>query len=194
VNDRFDLRLLAYLTRNRRLAGGAEMEGTKMSGTTIAQALRHAKKLKGRIDEARTRAAAAVQFFADSPPAFDFDAQEKRASDASDELADLQGKLGVANATNFVDHGGTIITLAHAVRLLQELKSRIAWLRALQTKPAAQTVQAETIYMAGGHQTVARAVECKLPEATKGDRVDALQDRFDTLNAAVEALNQTVTI
>lgn len=170
------------------------MECEDMTGTTIAQALRHAKKLKGRIDEARGRAAASVSFFVDSPPAFPFEEQATRAEDASRELAELQGRLAVANATHTIDIDGKRVTLSHAVRILQALKGQIAWLRELATKNAAQTVHAEVVYTGAGHQTVARQVECRLPEAAKAAIVDSLQERFDLINALVEAQNQTVTI
>ena len=165
-----------------------------MSEMTIAQALRHAKKLKGRIDEARARAVASVNYLKASTPPFRFDEQMARANKAGSELAELQGLLAVANATNTVTHDGHEVTLAHAVRLLQELKGRLAWLRGMSVKPAAVTGEQSLIYAAGGHQTIIQEVACDLPEATKADLVDKIQDQFDALNGAVEALNQTVRI
>jgi hypothetical protein len=166
-----------------------------MNNMTIAQALRHAKKLKGRIDEARTRATGCVSFYADAAVAFDFAEQLKRADDASAELAELQGRLAVANARETLTHDGATVTVAHAVRVLQELRGRIAWLRALAVKQTERGNEMVAVYIpAQGHMQTPREVVCRLPEATKAARVDELQEKFDTLNAAVEALNHTARI
>jgi hypothetical protein len=162
---------------------------------TIAQALRHVKKLKGRIDEARTRAVSGVSFFDDSPPAFSFEEQYERAVRASVELAELQGRLAVANSSNFVDYADGKITLSHAVRILQELRSEIAWIRGIASKPQRQTHDMVSVYVPGqGHMQQARPVSCLLPEAEKARRAERLQDKFDALNAAVEVVNQVAKV
>ena len=128
-----------------------------MTTMTISQALRHAKKLKGRIDEARTRAAGCVAFFSDTPVAFDFGEQLKRADSASAELASLQGQLAVANARETLLHDGETITAAHAVRTLQELRGRIAWLRVLPVKQVEKSNEMVSVYVPGqGHMQAPR--------------------------------------
>lgn len=166
-----------------------------MSEMTIAQALRYVKKLKGRIDEARTKAAEHVSHAQAEQPAFDFNEQLSRADKASDELAQIQGRLAVANATNFVTYSGENITLSHAVCLLRELRSRIAWVKLLKVKGQAHVTDLVQVMVPGqGYGHVQRPMQCHLPEANRSALVERLQDQFDALNAAVEDKNQRTTI
>lgn len=166
-----------------------------MSEMTIAQALRYVKKLKGRIDEARKRAADHVSHAQAETPAFDFNEQLDRATKASDELAKIQGQLAAANAATVVNYGGENITLSHAVRLLQELRSRIAWVKALSVKGQTHVTELVQVMVPGqGYGHVQRPMQCHLPEASRAAMVERLQDQFDALNAAVEEKNQKVTI
>jgi|SRR6185295_9170205 len=166
-----------------------------MANVTIAQALRRAKKLKGQIDESRTRAAGCASFFTDSPPAFQFDEQLKRADGACDELAELESRISAANAANSIVWRDRNLQLCWCVRMLADLKGRLAWLRALQVKQQASTMELVNVHTPGvGYQQMARPAECKLPEAAKAALIEQIQDRFDELNALVEAANHTITI
>lgn len=163
--------------------------------TTVAQALRHTKKLKGRIDEARARAVQSASFYTDSPPAFDFAEQLARADAASAELAQLEADIAGSNGATRVSYGNRSVSVAWCVRMLSELRGRIAWLKALPVKAQASMNELVSVHTPGvGYQQMARPVECKLPEAAKAALVERLQDEFDLLNAIVEASNQTTTI
>lgn len=163
-----------------------------MEQMTISQALRHAKKLKGRISDARDRAQKAVTHKAEDRPAFDFRATLERADSLSDELAYLEGKLALANAREVLDFQGKPMPLCHAVRLLQELRGRIAWVKGLAVQATAEYSVTEPEWDEEHERTVRRRIDwkCHLPEAERAALADRLQDRFDELNALVERRNQ----
>lgn len=163
-----------------------------METMTISQALRHAKKLKGRISDARDRAQKAVTHPADEKPAFDFRATMERADSLSDELAELEGRLALANAREFVDFRGRSMSLCHAVRALQELRGRIAWVKTLAVQATSEYSVTDSEWSDEHERTVRRRVDwkCHLPEAERARLADDLQDRFDELNALVERRNQ----
>jgi len=160
-----------------------------MPEMTISQALRLAKKLKGQISVLRTRAAVSVSHRKDSPPAFEFDDLYRKLEGVSSELSSIEGRIIATNASTFVEHSGTKITLAHAVRILADLKGQIAWLNTLSVRSRDTTSESDIEYRAGVHQTVITEWTCHLPEALRAEKVDALQAEFDALNDVVERIN-----
>jgi hypothetical protein len=167
-----------------------------MSEVTISQALRYASKLKSQISEARSRAASSLSHKKDEETAFSFSEMLERADNLSYDLAKLQGKLAVANATAIVKYNEQDITLSHAIRILQELKGRIAWVKALPSLATEIVVTYESDYDELQSKYVRQKIEtcCSLPEAKKAALADHLQEEFDALNGAVETINQTVTL
>jgi len=167
-----------------------------MSELTIAQALRFASKLKNQVSDARARAVSSLNHKKDDQTAFDFSEMLEKADSASYELASLHGKLAIVNATNTVQYKGNSISLSHAIRILQELKGRIAWVKALTVAATENYKVAETTWSETAEKYVNGSAEmvCHLPEAKRVALVDSLQDEFDSLNGAVEMINQTVKI
>jgi len=167
-----------------------------MTEVNISQALRYASKLKNQISEARNRAISSLNHKAGSATAFSFREMLSKTFTIGNELAALQGKLAVINATNTVEYKGYQITLAHAVRILQEIKGRIAWLKALPVLPIEENTSSEKNWddVLEKYTTQNVTTICNLPEAKKADLVDVLQEEFDLLNGAVESANQTVKL
>lgn len=163
---------------------------------TISQALRYASQLKGKISDARERAKSSLTHKAGAPAPFSFDDQIKIADDLTDELAALQGKLAEANATNTVDYKGTQISLAHAVRVLQELKGKTAWFKELSCLAADRVESEERSWDEMTDKYISKTVAtiCGMTQAQRAARVDSLQEEFSSLNGAVESANHTVKL
>jgi hypothetical protein len=167
-----------------------------MTELSISQVLRYASKLKNQISEARTRAQRSLNHQKDQSTAFDFYEMFNKANSLSDELAALQGKLASANANNTVDYKGNKITLGHAVRILEELKGRISWIKGLNSLDMCETKSSEKVWDETSDKYVLKETitVCALPEADKADRCERLQEEFDLLNGAVESANHIVKI
>lgn len=166
-----------------------------MSEMTISQALRHIKKVKGQLSENLSRAQANISHKESAIPAFQFSACMEKADAARKQLVDLEARVAVTNATTKIVHDGKPMTLVRAVRQLQELKARIAWLRGLSVRAQARTTEQELEYHgAQGHVNVDVPWTCHLPEADKAEMVDAAQQEFDALNDAVEKANHVTAL
>lgn len=163
---------------------------------TISQLLRKISKLKGEVQEQRSRAESAAVYNEKEAPAFGFEDSHAAAEKAVEELIRLQSALRKANAGTLVTlSGGQVICLAEATCRLQELKSRIAWLKTLtvqtQEKRNVETVEYDTL--AGQRLKVMNVFLCQFPEGKKAAALKEAQDAFDGLNDLVETANhQTV--
>lgn len=173
---------------------------------TIAQALRRIKKLKGQIAEHEQRAKAGVSYDTSKVPAFRFQEAVDAMLSLQDEMVALESKVAVANATNTVSIPGdgktgsalaVQVNLALAIRTLQELKGRIAFLKGLNLKNETvkdrQTEWDDTEMKQITHVTETTFVS-DLSEKDRDQQVKALQDRFEVLNNAVENANHTTTV
>lgn len=158
---------------------------------TLSQALRREKKLKGQIKEALDRAEAALVHREDQPPAFNFQSQLERAEAARSELIAIETARRNRSAATSLDYAGRSLTLTEAVVVLQELRSRIAWLRGLPCRAHAEQVE-ETVEWDGENNKrlkVTHKFLCALPEQKRAEMVDALQTEFDNLNNLVEVID-----
>ncbi len=160
-----------------------------MSDLTISQALRNAARLKGKLAEYKTRAAASVTYRSAAKPAYNFAEMSRKIESVRNELIVLESRLAITNATTRVEFSGKQVTLTHAVKLLQEYKGELAWLRGLNVRQAATTYDNEVVYVKGEHTTQQVDVTCDLPEAMRSDRMDEVQSAFDALNDLVEKKN-----
>lgn len=163
---------------------------------TIKQAISYASQIKKRISDARSRASSSLNHKAGEETPFSFQEMLAKSDQLSDELAAVQGKLAVANATNTVDHKGQTLILSHAIRLLQEMKGKIAWLNGLPVQATESLTSNEREWDETLDKSVMKKTVtfCKLPEAKRAELVDALQDEFNLLNGAVELVNQVVKL
>ena len=167
-----------------------------MTEVSISQALRYASKLKNQISEARKRAESSLNHNDGEATAFDFQEMLAKADSASADLALLQGKLAAVNASSLVEYKGNPVTLSHAVRILQELKGRIAWVKALPCQTNRVVVSQERVWDDDSSKYIHKltTIICNLPEAQRSALADALQEEFDVLNGAVELANQKVML
>jgi len=105
-------------------------------------------------------------------------------------------KKATANPTTNLEDKTYRITLAHAVKILQELKGQIAWLKSLPCLANESVTTTDSQWDDDNSKYVKQQITtlCSLPEADRAEMVDNLQDEFDSLNGAVEALNQTTKL
>lgn len=164
---------------------------------TIAQALRRIKKLKGIIAENEHRAKSGVSYESTKIPAFDFKEAMEKMFATQDEMVQLEARVAIANATASVQDGSNGIVLAVAVRTLQELKGRIAFLKGLSLR--SETVKdRQTEWDDNEMKHISRVTETvyisDLSEKDRDAEVKKLQDRFEALNNSVEDSNHTVVV
>lgn len=168
-----------------------------MSDMTIAQALRRVKKLKGMIAEFQQRAQTGVTYDTAKKPAFAFKEAVDSMFATQDEMVQLEARVAIANATATVQEGSTQMPMALAIRTLQELKGRIAFLKGLHLRN--ETVKnRETEWDDAEMKNITRTTETTyvsdLTEQDRDTQVKSLQDRFETLNNAVENANHTIRV
>lgn len=164
---------------------------------TVAQALRRIKKLKGLIAESGERARTGVSYDVSKLPAFRFQESLIAMWKAQDEMISLEARVAVANATAMVQDGNETISLALAIRTLQELKGRLAFLKVLNLRnETVKDRQTEWDDAEGKHiyRTTETVFQSDLTEQSRDSQVKALQDHFETLNNAVEDANHAVVV
>lgn len=165
---------------------------------SIAQALRRIKKLKGQIAENEQRAKAGVSYDATKVPAFRYKEAVENMWALQDEVVALESKVAVANASAKVTASGEgEVPMAQAIRTLQELKGRIAFLKGLHLRN--ETVKERTndwddVEMKHINRVTETVWVSDLSEKDRDQLVKTLQDRFETLNNAVENSNHTVLV
>jgi hypothetical protein len=162
---------------------------------TIAMALRKIKKLKGQIAEHQQRAVAGVSYEVNKAPAFRYDTEYRAMCDLQGELIELEARVAIANANNTVP--GSALSLAHAIRTLQETKGRIAFLKGLNLRN--ETVKdRQTEWDDNEMKQITRVTETTwqsdLSEVDRDVMVKVCQDHFEALNNLVEDANHTVLV
>src|SRR5690242_11129974 len=105
-----------------------------MSKMNIAQALRRIKKLKGRMGELTARASGSVSYEVGKKPAFDFRKTRDEVAAVREELVTLESSVARANAAAEIECDGKRLTVAEAIRRLQECKAEMVWLGQLSLR------------------------------------------------------------
>lgn len=164
---------------------------------TIAQALRRVKKLKGQIAEHMARAQQSVSYEKDKVPAFRFNEEVLAMKGAQNEMVDLQARIAIANAKATVMFDGEDYSHSEAIRILQEMKGEIAFLRSLSLR--SETVKnREQDFDEGKGTYVTRVTETTfvsdLSERERDTQVKTLQNAFEHLNNAIEDHNHKVAV
>jgi len=163
-----------------------------MEKLTVSQGLRRAKKLKGLLAEAQTRAEQSSCWAAGKKPVFSFEAERESRAKHQQEIVRIESAIAVANATNSVEFEGRTIRLAEAIRTLQEFKADLAWLPRLQLKTGVEeTSEYDYDEATGRNVRKPKSVtyEAALTEPARIADVQKLRDRFEALNDALETAN-----
>lgn len=166
------------------------------SDMTIAQAIRLVSKLKGQLGELQARGLTCVTFKVSEEPAFQFQKTCDDIAAVSAKLVDIQSRVAAAGATVSLTWEGNLVRLGKAVRLAQEMRSQIAWLKTLPVRAQATTTTSETEYDFAVEKHVRRDIPwtCSLPEAARAEQIQVLQDRFDALNGLIETTNHSTPL
>jgi hypothetical protein len=164
---------------------------------TIAQALRRIKNLKGQIAEHSQRCTAGVSYPIDKVPAFRYQESFEAMGLLQTEMVDLEARVAAANATATVLCDGGELTLTKAVRLLQELKGNIAFLKGLNLR--SETVKTRTndwddVEMKHISRVEETTYVSDLSEQDRDKAVKKLQASFENLNNLVENANHKVMV
>ena len=161
-----------------------------MSRMNIAQALRRIKKLKGRMGELTARASASVSYEVGKKPAFDFRSTRDEVAVSRVELVTLEASVARANAATEIECDDARMTLAEAIRRLQECKAEMTWLGQLSLRSGVEK-RTERDYDDVTGRTVLVKHETEyaadLSEVARAAEVETLRGRFERLNDAVEA-------
>jgi len=164
---------------------------------TVSQALRRVKKCKGRMAELTQRAAGVVSYEAGKKPDFDFKVLRGEVASVREELVTLEAAVAKANALATVSFEGRHVTVAEAIRRLQELKAEMAWVSNLHLRSGTER-QGEAEWDEELGRSVRRSREVtyvsELSEPGRVAELDALRDRFERLNDAVERQNHTTLV
>lgn len=159
---------------------------------TISQGLRRVKKLKGRMAELTARASQVVSYESSAKPDFKFGEVRAEIATVRDELVRLEAAVARANAKATISFEEKEISLAEAIRRLQELKAEMAWVASLRLQEG--TVRTpEMDYDETTGRSVRRVRETvyitELKETERVKEIESLRDRFERLNDAVETAN-----
>jgi len=171
---------------------------------SISAALRRAKRIKGQIAEQTARATAGAVYVQGKEPAFTFAASIEARKGLVAELLKIEVAIAQANA-NPPNIGGRITTIdgkpvLYAIRKLAELKSEIAFYRALPVRAQVEDVDVEerTDWDDALDKHVRREKKTThisvITQAKRADHVEKLQLEFETLNAALESHNHSTIV
>lgn len=168
-----------------------------MAHLTISQSLRRIKKCKGRIAELKVRAGQSVSFTDEKAPTFNFKAVREELAAAKEELVCLEAAVAVANATTRINCEGKEMTLAEAIRRLQEFKDGMSWLPQLCIREGVErTSDVEWDLEKERQVRVTREVRWQtgLTELERVAEIESLRERFERLNDLVETANHRTEV
>lgn len=159
----------------------------------IAQGLRLVKKLKGKMAELQTRATSVVSWKEGAALDYNFNDVLAELAVVRSDLIATESAIAVANATTMCGE----VTLAGAIRTLQELKSEIAFFRSLNLtygmKDEVLEEHDEETYRTR-RKTVVVSYQSAMTKPQRNNRLESLQADFDALNNRVETLNHRTTL
>lgn len=166
----------------------------------INQALRRLKIIKGRIAQWEQHADQSNIVEENTNPTYTFEECVSERKKALEELLQLSAAIAETNAATKITCDTTTMTLAAAIRKLDNIKAEIAWLRRIPvlaqttvtTKRAKEEWDAKErtrIYI-----EVPYVQTCSM-DARKQERLlERLQEDFDKLNTLVEGANHSTTL
>jgi hypothetical protein len=168
-----------------------------MTALTVSQSLRRVKKLKGRMAELTARAHGVVSYEAGKKPNFEFKALRVEIAKVREDLVTLEAAVAKANAVTVISVDESRMTIAEAIRRLQELKAEMSWVSSLQIREGVER-HADMEWDDQTDRPVRRTREVThisdLKETEKVAEIDELRDRFERLNDAVERANHVTTV
>lgn len=150
--------------------------------TTIAQALKQATRLQGRIDALKKRAASCVSWRKDQPSEFDFNKLVSERMDLITELVELKARIDAANARTMVTFEDREMSQAQAIREERELRGQIRFYKDLVLTYGSERVQTGTDHRTYEPTYETVEYESAMTEAKRVELLDDLQCRINDLN------------
>jgi hypothetical protein len=169
-----------------------------MHTQTISQSLRSIKRLKGQMAELSQRASECVSHEAGKQPHFAFAETRTKMDTIREDLVLLESAVAIANATTTIRVEDRSMTIAEAIRRLQEVKSEISWLTGLQLKEGTERVSDGFDWDEMSHRRTPQMREVThvtaLHEPERVAQIDALKERFERINDAIETANHVTPV
>jgi hypothetical protein len=169
-----------------------------MQKQTISQSLRAIKRLKGQMAELSLRASENVSHEASKQPHFAFVDTRTKVDEVREQLILLESSVAIANATTTIHVEERSMTIAEAIRRLQETKSEISWLAGLHLKEGTERVSDGYDWDEDPRRRTPKMREVThvtaLHEPERVAQIDALKERFERINDAIEAANHTTPV
>lgn len=168
----------------------------------ISEALRRIKVLKGELAKLTVRCQQSVQHVKDKPTAFGFKESLNKLAEVRKELVQLEAKVAQANATTFiaVDDFANQLSLAAAIRWLQEYKAHLAFVRSLVVRIQAEETDISYDYDYEMETSKRSRIKvetvhvCHMTESEREKLVEETEARFQKLNAALESANHQTLV
>lgn len=165
--------------------------------TTISQALRKIKKIKGEIAALTSRAQVSNSYLQEAPPVYSFTETNAELEKLKLELTKLDAAIAMANATTEVTLRDGIVpgnkcSLFYCIRFLQELKGSIQFYKTLNTREGSfQEYESTYDENTGRHVQTKKTIVyvATLAEKARDLKVKELEDLFEEVNNVVETAN-----
>jgi hypothetical protein len=164
---------------------------------TISQGLRKLKKLKGLLAEAQARATQSTSWADEAKPVFDFAAERAKRAELQDEIVRIETGIARANALTRITVEDREMPIAEAIRRLQELKADLAWLPTLNLRAGTEkSVEYDYDEVTGRNVPRTKSVvyTAVMSQPERVVEIQALRDRFDVINDALETANHRTLI
>ena len=168
----------------------------------ISQALRRMNVLKGRVAQWEQRARNANVVGEDEKPTYNYKECVDERKKALSELLLLGARVAESNATTKIalPADGSQVSVAEAIRRLDNIKAEITWVKSLPALAQTEvvTTRQKPEWDAKERTHTYREVEykqtCTVDERAKERMLDQLQDDFNELNSLVEGSNHNTTL
>ncbi|GEM_PF-1750851 len=174
-----------------------KIETVRTSVLVLTAALRRVSELKGEIKEHGERASGAVSYVQGAEPVFRFEEEFALRAQAQEELIRLEAAVTRSNALTMISCGDRKVSIAEAIRRLQELKGDIAFWSALRVREGREQ-RRESEYDEASGRNVFRTTEVlhisAVGERARVAKVAELRKQFQSLNNAVEASNHRAKV
>jgi len=185
---------------------------TSNNKITVGAALRQLAALKGKIAKSTVNALNAVQYPENEKPVFKYQDEQTKRTELIKKFVDLSAAVAESNGATRIDCGDDIgsISAAKLIRILQETKGEIAYLKNVGTKALGtkkvileqRRDKREDIVDANGRFSGQRIVEVieqttivsEITTKEVAEKIEELEAKFERLNMLLEKSNHTTLI
>lgn len=174
---------------------------SNLNARTVAQGLRVAKQLKGRVAELSARLRKSASWTGTEAAAYDFAEVRKQRADAVMQLTTLKERIAKANAGATVTlPGGEVVSLHGAVLRYEETKGEVELIKQLpvQVSKERKDTRRQVEYDEATGRPTTQVVETMtfvaLTERDRADEVERLQQLLTDIDAVIQDANHTTVL